>query len=974
MPSNDADILREQVLRSQKIATIKRNIEVLSNNVIRLQGQDSPEDLPPARAQAIAGLNGKIATLEIKAGGKQGGSWAKTPIGKAPTAETHLEADKTACHMSETIADSQLDRPKGKEALEEHCEAISEAKLARKKKMADLEAEVRVLSKIFERISAEMLELREKGNGPKETSEAWEIPTTQIPLGAEGAVSHPDDTAAKKRILKRLLLNPNTAQAIPTQVNKISSEAPVEIKNTASHANKTTPGGRILEPPQPEPDNALAIPTLASRDADILAKTHEHKLREQIRKMTAERIEAVEQSKCNFQEEKPAGKAPTTKTTEQRTKEEEKNESNIQEPKPTSKVPNTEAPLEVENAASHTNNTSPEEGIIQPPHRGPDSAESMLARTSKSENHTAAIHEHELKGQVTKMTVEGAKAAEKSESSAQEKEPISKVPTTEVSLEVEIATSHSNETTEQKRIPECPQRDPDGAEAIAARASQNAEILARIHQLALKRQIEKMTDALKKAAEKTRAGVLKKIHPGKDLHGKRSLEAHAGPSDTHQTALKKKPLKQLQPPSVNAQALAEYESKVGDLKAQLHKYELKRHMEKVVDMGTNSAVIKPAATKPVDTKPGGVGTEGGKSTGIRSEGTEPEETKPEGFKFAGNIGKDLTQTPVGTALGAKTPMAPRKKRPEHLQPDSTKAQAIAAHESKIRNFKAILQEHELKQKIKKQRAEQRAKALANRINDEETKKTPGNSSTAGTQLGAGKAVSHADEIRSRKRKAEEDQEVIPDNVKKQRYTPKPKLQEENLGERKRIGTAELKVEKSGRTSATEYAEKALGGAEPAPIRNDTAAKAPLETEKVVPHANETCSKKRKAEEEHETIPESKKPRYRYLPKLKAQEETPPKRKHIKTAEREIESPEYISIAEYNEQDKEETRSEAAEQGKAEQENPEQANPVDEGTPEVPQRSVEVGTVRETQAAAPREFVPFTHVPDPFVDEVDYEID
>ena len=625
--------------------------------------------------------------------------------------------------------------------------------------------------------------------------------------------------------------------------------------------------------------------------------------------------------------------------------------------------------MEVGNAASHTNDTSPEEGIIQLPHHGPDSAEAMPARTSKSEDHTAAVHENELKGQVTKVNPEVIKAAEKGKSNVQEKMPAGKVPATEVPLEVEAAASHSNDTAQEKRIPECPQRDPNSAEAIAARAGQNAEILARIHQLALKRQIAKTTDALKKAAEKTRAGVLKKIHAGKDLHGKSSLEVHAGPSGTHQTALKKKPLKQPQPPSVSAQALAEYESKVGDLKAQLHKYELKRRTEKVVDKGTKSAVTKSAATKPVEAKPRETGTEEGKSTGIRSEGIDPEETKPEGIKSAGNIGKDLTQTPVGTALGAKTPMAPRKKRPEHLQPDSTKAQAITAYESKIRNFKAILQEHELKQKIKKQRAEQSAKVLANRINDDEAKTGPGNSSTVETQLGGGKAVSHADEIRSTKRKAEEDPEVIPDNVKKLRYTPKPKVQE-NPAKGKRIETTEPKVEKPGLISATEYPEKTLGDAEPVPIRNDTAAaKAPLETEKVVPHASETCSKKRKAEKEHEAIPESKKPRYQNLPELEAQGETPPKRKHIKTAEREVESPEYISIAEYNEQDEEETRSEAAAQEKEEQ-----ANPVDEGIQEAPQRSAEGGSVRETQAAAPREFVPFMYVPDPFVDEVDYEID
>lgn len=624
--------------------------------------------------------------------------------------------------------------------------------------------------------------------------------------------------------------------------------------------------------------------------------------------------------------------------------------------------------MEVGNAASHTNDTSPEEGIIQLPHCGPGSAEAMLARTSKSEDHIAAIHEHELKVQVTKMTAEEIKPAEKGKSNVQEKMPAGKVPATEIPLEAEAAASHSNDTAQEKRIPECPQRDPDSPEAIAARASQNAEILARIHQLALKRQIAKTTDALKKAAEKTRAGVLKKIHAGKDLHGKSSLEVHAGPSGTHQTALKNKPLKQPQPPSVSAKALAEYESKVGDLKAQLHKYELKRHTEKVVDKGTKSAVTKSAATKPVEAKPRETGTEEGKSTGIRPEGMEPEETKPEGIKSAGNIGKDLTQTPVGTALGAKTPMAPRKKRPEHLQPDSTKAQAITAYESKIRNFKAILQEHELKQKIKKQRAEQSAKVMSNRINDDEAKTGPGNSSTVEAQLGGGKAVSHAEEIRSTKRKAEEDPEVILDNVKKLRYTPKPKVQE-NPAKGKRIETTESKVEKPGLISATEYAEKTLGDAEPAPIRSDTAAKAPLETEKAVPHANETCSKKRKAEKEHEAIPESKKPRYQHLPKLEAQEETPPKHKHIKTAEREVESPEYISIAEYDEQGEEETRSEAAAQEKEEQ-----ANPVDEGIQEAPQRSAEGGSVRETQAAAPREFVPFMYVPDPFVDEVDYEID
>jgi len=374
MPFNEADILREQVLRSQKIATIKRNIEVLSNNVTRLQGQDSPEDLLPARAQAIAVLNSKIAALEVelhelerkqriqkallersRLEESKEDRGQKPPAGKAPAAETYLEADKTAGHANETISNSKLDHPKGKAALEEHCETSSEAKLARKKKMADLEAEVRVLSKIFERISAEMLELGEKGNGPKETSEAGQIPIAQIPLGTERAVSHPDDTAAKKRILKRLLLNPNSAAAIPIQVNKnanltttmhenelkkqvkkvtgegtkatekskcnvqekkpagivLASEAPVEVKNTAPHANETAPGGKILEP-LAEPSNAQAIPTLASRDANLLAKTHEHKLREQIRKMTAERIKAGEESKCNVQEEKPAGKVPTS--------------------------------------------------------------------------------------------------------------------------------------------------------------------------------------------------------------------------------------------------------------------------------------------------------------------------------------------------------------------------------------------------------------------------------------------------------------------------------------------------------------------------------------------------------------------------------------------------------------------------------------------------------------------------------------
>lgn len=323
MPSNEADLLREQVLRSQKIATIKRNIEVLSNNVTRLQGQDSPENLLPARAQAIAVLNSKIAALEVELQGlerKQRIQKAllerskleenedrgqKPPTVKAPAAETYLEANKTADNMNETIANSQLDRPKGKEALEEHCEASSEAKLAREKKMADLEAEVRVLSKVFERISAEMLELGEKGNDPKQTSQAGEIPTTQIPLGAEGTLSPHDDTAAKKRILKRLLLNPSSV---------LVSEAPVEVKNTVSHANETAPGGRILEPLQPEPNNAQAIPTLTSRDANLLAKTHEHKLREQIRKMTAERIKAGEKSKCNVQEEeKSGGKVPTSK-------------------------------------------------------------------------------------------------------------------------------------------------------------------------------------------------------------------------------------------------------------------------------------------------------------------------------------------------------------------------------------------------------------------------------------------------------------------------------------------------------------------------------------------------------------------------------------------------------------------------------------------------------------------------------------
>lgn len=331
MPSNEADLLREQVLRSQKIATIKRNIEVLSNNVIRLQGQDSPETLLPARAQAITVLNGKISALEVelhelerkqriqkallersKLEENKENRGQKAPTGKAPAAETYLEVDQTAGHVNETIANSKLDRPKSKETLEEHCETSSEAKLARKKKMAELEAEVRVLSKIFERISAEMLELGEKGNGPKETSEAGEIHTAKIPLGAEGALSRPDETAAKKRILKRLLLNPNSAEAIPAQVNKIASEAPVKVENTASHTNKTAPGGRILEPLQPEPDNAQAIPTLASRDADLLAKTQEHKLRQQIRKMTAERIKAREESKCNAQEEKPAGKVPTS--------------------------------------------------------------------------------------------------------------------------------------------------------------------------------------------------------------------------------------------------------------------------------------------------------------------------------------------------------------------------------------------------------------------------------------------------------------------------------------------------------------------------------------------------------------------------------------------------------------------------------------------------------------------------------------
>ena len=323
MPSNEADLLREQVLRSQKIATIKRNIEVLSNNVIRLQGQDSSETLLPARAQAITVLNGKISALEVelhelerkqriqkallersKLEENKEDRGQKAPTGKAPAAETHLEVDQTAGHVNETIANSKLDRPKGKEALEEHCETSSEAKLARKKKMAELEAEVRVLSKIFERISAEMLELGEKGNGQKETSEAGGISTTLIPLGTEKAVSRSDETAAKKRILKRLLLNPNSVPA---------SEAPVEVENTVSHANETAPGGRILEPLQPEPNKAQAMPNLASRDANLLAKTHEHKLREQIRKMTAERIKAGEKSKCNVQEkEKSAGKVPTS--------------------------------------------------------------------------------------------------------------------------------------------------------------------------------------------------------------------------------------------------------------------------------------------------------------------------------------------------------------------------------------------------------------------------------------------------------------------------------------------------------------------------------------------------------------------------------------------------------------------------------------------------------------------------------------
>lgn len=708
MPSKEAELLRQQVLRSQKIAAIKRNIKLISNNnATRPGGNNSPEDLPARapgvvlRNRQIEDLKEELRELELKQriqkasversrlGKKKNDSGQKTPTETAPTAETYLEANKTARHANEVITNSELDRACSRD-LGEHCETSPPAELPQKR-IAELKAESHVLNKMIERISAEILRLGEMGGNRKQKSQAGGIPTTKIPLEAERAMSHSDCTAAKKRILKRLQLDLDKAEAVLAQVNKNAEltatihenkpkeqskemtgegtkakgksktniqeekpagmvpagEAPFKVENTTSHANETAPGGSILELPQVQLDNAQDMPTRASRNSDLLAKISEHGLREKVKKMTAARLTAAEKSKKNVQKQKPAGGVPTSG-----------------------------APR---NAAPHTNNAPLKGEILEPLHLNHDTTQAIASRITNGKNNIPIAHEHELKKSIAEMTNQRTKMEGKIKNNVQEQKPAKKVPTTEAPLEVEITSSHSNDTSPENRIPECPQLYPDSAE-----------------------------------------------------------------------------------------------------------------------------------------------------------------------------------------------------------------------------------------------------------------------------------VPHADEIKSANRKPEEDPGVIPDNAKKRRYTPEPKAQEENPGKRKHIGATKPKVEKPDHTSATEYAEKTLGDPE---------------TEKGMPHAKETSSKKRKAEDPG-TIPDSKKQRYSPEPKS---QKTPPKMNHIKTEERGIESSEYISTTEYDEQDEEDIGP-----GGAEKEKAEQANPVPEGLPEASRRSIEEDHVRKAQVAPAREFVPFStvgmYVQDPFVDEVDYEID
>jgi len=595
MISKEADLLREQVRRSLRITQIKKNIGVLSNNITRLRGNESPEDLPN-REREIAMQNKTIAELEaelhelelkqrsqrasierLKGEGKKKYCGQKKPTGPAPAAEIYPEVNKTAPHANEEIDNSKPDCASGRD-LREHCETSSPAGLEQKQ-IAELRAELYVLTKVIEKISAEMLKLGETDDSLKKITQAGGIPTPEIPFEAERAMSRPEYTAAKKRILNRLQLIPNSPRTVLAPVNK---------------------------------------------NADLTAKISENELREKLKKMTAERLRAAEESKSNIQRHKPAGKVSA------------------------GEVPG--------NAALHTNNTPPNGGILERPHPDPDTTQADASRTTKGKDHIPVAHGHELKDKIAETT------------------------------------------------------------------------------------------------------------------------------------------------------------------------------------------------------------------------------------------------------------------------------------------------------------EERTKALGKRINNDEVQIAPGNGSSAEAPLGGSKAVSHAGQIISAKRKPEEDPEVTPDNVKKQRYTPEPKEQEENLGKRKHIETAEPKVEKPEHISATKYAEKTLGD---------------METEKGTPHAKESSSKKRKAEEDLEAIADIQ--NQRYSPEPNAQGATPAKRRHIETEEREIESPECISTAEYDEQDEEDTRPQDAEQEKAEQD-----NPVDEDLPEVSQRSVEVNPVHETKVGPAGEFVPFStvgmYVQDPFVDEVDYEID
>ncbi|KAG0137811.1 hypothetical protein HOY82DRAFT_535149 [Tuber indicum] len=811
----------------------------------------------------------------------------------------------------------------------------------------------------------------------REEKPMGKIPSTDALSGAGNAESHANNPALEEKALEHLQLDSNTAEAAPTSMSSASvakireielkfqirkamerrrkaaentrsldqekktavevstTGPPPEVENTLSDAIGTSPHKKIPEPHKPVSDGAQAIAALRSKGVDPIASIDEHGPKGQIAKSVAGRINPVEKNKSNDEEEEPIGKIPTT-----------------------------EAPLGAWNTESHANNPALEEKTLEHLQPDPESADATPAHAGRNAAILGKIHELERKVQIktetdqrrkvgekrkcsdedkevglgvaatgaflevenavshanAKTTAEGIKAAEETRGNDQREQLIGKILTTEAPLGAGNAESHANSPSSGEKSLEHLQPHPSSADAMAS--------LPSIEELRQNQAFERIMEQRRKAEENRKTADRKKIPAVEVPYDETTVEVQRPVRRTHQTALnRKRPEK---PPAGNAEALAAYEAKIRDLKAQLHEHELKRQMGKVADEepkpaatkteGAKAEEIKPKGAESTRTKPGGNETketnagrtrkDGSKSAGVRQEIAKSAGDKPKGTKSAENMSKDLTRMPAGTVLDPRTPfhipkpvspahqMAPKKKNPEHLEPHSSIAEAIAAKDSKIKSFKAKLHEHELKLEIKKQRAAQRAKGLASKTNDGGEGRAPaGDGSTEETPSGVGKAVSRSDETISEKLKTE-DPEPIPDRVKRQMCAPKGEVREEHPPKSKHIETEKLDTQSPEHTSATKQDQKTLD-ADPTPTGNGSATKTPLEVGKVAPHAYETGLKKRKPEA-LEVIPDRVK-RRKCTHEPEATEGSPPTNTDIETTERDIERHDYIRIDEYYEQ-------------------------------------------------------------------------